>query len=195
MKNTLLLTIATAVLLSICLCGTARADDDYVPGTTHLTVDAGVLFGGDKLAERTYVLGGTDSVYAGKGVFADLGVLHNLDNPDWAFKGTVGIHSGFSAGFGSDVSFTRYPVDLVILYSDGHQHFGGGLTYHANPKLSGNGHVPDVVFKDAVGAVLEYQYRVFGVRYTNIRYKVDGPCTGRCSFDGSNFGIFFNFVF
>lgn len=195
MKKTYTSIAAAAAALLIGLCGTARADDDYIPGSTHPTVDVGVLFGGDKLAERTYVLGGTDSVYAGKGVFADLGVLHNFDTPDWAFKATVGIHSGFSAGFGSDISFKRYPFDLVLLYSDGNQHFGGGLTYHANPKLNGNGHVPDVTFKDAVGGILEYQYRVFGLRYTYIRYQVDGPCTGSCSFDGSTLGFFFNFVF
>jgi hypothetical protein len=182
--------------LALCLASPAvLAEDDYLPGTTHFTVDAGALFGGDKLAERTYVLGGTDSVYAGKGVFADLGFLHDFADSDWALKGTVGIQSGFSAGVGSDISFTRYPIDLVALYNLGNQHFGGGLTYHANPKLDGNGHVPDVVFKDPVGVVLEYQYRVFGFRYTNIRYRVNGPCTGRCSYDGSTLGFFFNFVF
>ena len=188
-------TLPLAALLLTCLCATARADQDYLPGTTHFTVDAGVLFGGDKLAERDYVLGGNDSVYAGKGLFADLGVLHDLAGTDWALKGTVGIHDGFSSGFGSDISFKRYPFDLVALYNQGHQHFGGGLTYHANPKLNGNGHVPDLTFKDAVGAVLEYQYRIFGFRYTAIRYRVEGPCTGRCSFDGSTLGFFFNFVF
>ncbi|HEY1991065.1 MAG TPA: hypothetical protein VGH71_01295 [Gammaproteobacteria bacterium] len=193
MNRTSILT--AAAVLSICLCGTARAEDDYLPDTTHFTVDMGVLFGGDKLAERTYVLGGTDSVYAGKALFADLGVLHDFTDSDWALKGTVGVQSGFSAGFGSDITFTRYPVDLVVLYTQGNQHVGGGLTYHANPKLNGNGHVPDLVFKDAVGAVLEYQYRIFGVRYTNIRYRIDGPCRGRCSFDGSTLGVFFNFVF
>lgn len=194
MKRALLSTAAAAALL-LCCCGAARADDDYIPGSTHPTLDVGVLFGGDRLAQRNYLLGGTDSVYAGKGVFADLGVLHNFDSPAWAFKATVGIHDGFSSGLGSDINFKRYPVDLVVLYSDGNQHLGFGLTYHANPKLNGNGHVPDLTFKDAVGAVLEYQYRIFGVRYTNIRYQVDGACTGRCGFDGSTLGLFFNFVF
>lgn len=188
--------IATATALALCLISPAvLAEDDYRPDTTHFTVDVGVLFGGEKLAERTYVLGGTDSVYAGKAVFADVGVLHNFDASDWSLKGTVGVQSGFSAGLGSDITFTRYPIDLVALYNVGNQHFGGGLTYHANPKLNGNGHVQDVVFKDPVGLVLEYQYRVFGFRYTNIRYRVDGACTGRCSYDGSTLGFFFNFVF
>ncbi|HEY1772113.1 MAG TPA: hypothetical protein VGH91_02845 [Gammaproteobacteria bacterium] len=188
--------IIASFALTFCLASpAAMAEDDYLPGTTHFTVDVGFLFGGDKLAERTYVLGGTDSVYAGKGLLADLGFLHDFGDSNWALKGTVGIQSGFSAGFGSDIAFTRYPIDLLALYNDGNQHFGGGLTYHANPKLNGNGHVPDVVFKDPVGLVLEYQYRIFGLRYTNIRYRVDGPCTERCSYDGSTLGFFFNFVF
>jgi hypothetical protein len=125
----------------------------------------------------------------------DVGFLHDFNDSDWALKGTVGIQSGFSAGFGSDIAFTRYPIDLLALYNVGNQHFGGGLTYHANPKLNGNGHVPDVTFKDPLGVVLEYQYRFIGFRYTNIRYKVNGPCTGKCSYDGSTLGFFFNFVF
>jgi hypothetical protein len=182
--------------LALCLASPAvLADDDWLPGTTHFTLDAGLLFGGDKLAERTYVLGGTDTVYAGKGVIADLGILHDFSDSAWALKGTVGIQSGFSAGLGSDISFTRYPVELVALYSVGNQHFGGGLSYHANPKLNANGHAPDVVFKDPLGLVLEYQYRIFGFRYTNIRYQVDGPCIRRCSYDGSTLGFFFNFIF
>ena len=186
----------TGFALMLCLAApAAMAEDDYVPGTTHFTIDTGVLFGGDKLADRTYVLGGTDSVYAGKGVFADAGFLHDFEASDWALKGTVGIFSGFSTGFGSDIAFKRYPVDLVLLYNVGHQHFGGGFTYHANPKFNGNGHVPDMTFKDPVGLMLEYQYRFIGIRYTNIRYRVDSPCSGRCSFDGSNLGLFFNFVF
>ena len=193
MKKSSILPAMAALL--VCLCGTARAEDEYLPDTTHFTVDTGVLFGGDKLAERTYVLGGTDSVYAGKSLFADVGVLHDFAESDWALKGTVGVQSGFSAGFGSDITFTRYPVDLVVLDNHGNQHFGGGLTYHANPKLNGNSHTPNLVFKDAVGAVLEYQYRIFGLRYTNVRYRVEGSCTGRCSYDGSTLGFFFNFVF
>ncbi len=127
--------IATATALALCLISPAvLAEDDYRPDTTHFTVDVGVLFGGEKLAERTYVLGGTDSVYAGKAVFADVGVLHNFDASDWSLKGTVGVQSGFSAGLGSDITFTRYPIDLVALYNVGNQHFGGGLTYHANPQ-------------------------------------------------------------
>jgi hypothetical protein len=182
--------------LALCLVSSAvLADDDWLPGTTHFTLDAGLVFGGDKLAERTYVLGGTDSVYAGKGVIADLGLLHDFSDSAWALKGTIGIQSGFSAGFGSDISFTRYPVELVALYSVGNQHFGGGFSYHANPKFNGNGHTPDVVFKDPVGLVLEYQYRIFGFRYTNIRYQVEGACMGRCSYDGSTLGFFFNFIF
>lgn len=182
--------------LTLCLTSPAvLASDDYEPGSSHFTLDTGLLSGGDKIAERQYVLGGTDSIYAGQGLFVDAGFLHDFAGSDWAFKATAGIQSGFTAGFGSDISFTRYPIELVALYDYGKQRFGGGLTYHADPKFNGNGHVPDIVFKDAVGAVLEYQYRFIGLRYTYVRYKVEGACTGRCSFNGSNLGFFFNFVF
>ena len=60
---------------------------------------------------------------------------------------------------------------------------------------------PNVDFSNAMGFILQYQYRFFGVRYTNINYKLSSPCTGSCSItgtgsvSGSSLGIFFDFVF
>ena len=50
-------------------------------------------------------------------------------------------------------------------------------------------------FDDATGAVVQYQWWHFGVRYTNIDYKVSGTCVGKCSYNGNNLGVFFNYVF
>jgi hypothetical protein len=185
------------VLGALCLAlpTFAQADDgDFEPGSTHPTLDTGVLFGGDKLVTENYIIGGHSTVYAGKGLFVDVGMLHNLQDSAWSFKGTAGVYTGFATGYYS-ATFTRYPLDLIALYNQGRYHFGFGLTYHANPKLDQNDHGPNEVFHDAVGGVLEIQYRVFGFRYTNIRYKVTGPCLGSCSYDGSTLGLFVNFVF
>lgn len=192
LKNLLAAFTCGIVLLPL----TVQADDDYQPGTTHPTVDIGVTVGGDRVATRHYTLfGGTDSVYAGKSLFFDFGVQHNFEDSPWSLKATAGIASGFTVGSGSDISLTRYPLDFLFLYNVERQHLGLGLTYHANPKLDQNGHGPDEAFHDPVGLVLEYQYRFIGFRATAIRYRVDGPCTGKCSYDGSSLGFFLNFVF
>ena len=189
--------ILAAFLGAACLAlpPLAQADDgEFEPGTTHPTLDTGVLFGGDKLVTENYLIGGHSTVYGGKGVFVDAGVLHNLQDSAWSFKGTAGAYTGFATGYYS-ATFTRYPLDLVALYNQGRYHFGLGLTYHANPKLDQNDHGPNEVFHDAVGGILEIQYRIFGFRYTNIRYRSEGACPGRCSYDGSTLGLYLNFVF
>lgn len=173
----------------------AWADGDYEPGTTHPTLDLGVNVGGDKLATENAILGGHNTLYAGNSLAFDFGVLHNYSGSDWSLKATAGIQEGFIPTHTSSPTFTRYPLDLVLLYNQERWHFGFGLTYHANPKLIQQGDVQDAAFHDAVGGVLEAQYRIFGFRYTNIRYTSSGPCPGRCSYDGSTLGLFLNFVF
>jgi len=186
---------ASAALLCLLALGPVLADDDYEPGTTHPTIDLGANVGGDKLATYNPLFGGHDTLYAGKSLSADFGVQHNLADTDWSLKATAGIEKGFIPTHTGGPTFTRYPLDLLLLDNHGRWHFGFGLTYHANPKLLQGGNGPDGVFHDAVGGVLEAQYRIFGFRYTNIRYTSEGACPGRCSYDGSTLGLYLNFVF
>lgn len=189
--------ILAALIGALCCLAlsTSWADDDYAPGTTHPTLDLGVAFGGDKLATENAFIGGHNTLYAGKSLYFDFGVQHNLDDTDWSLKATAGVQRGFIPTHTAYPTFTRYPLDLLLLDNHGRWHFGFGLTYHANPKLQQNGTGPDAAFHDALGGVLEVQYRIFGFRYTNIRYTSDGPCPGRCSYDGSTLGLYLNFVF
>ena len=59
--------------------------------------------------------------------------------------------------------------------------FGGGLTYHINPRLEGGGSAGglDVDFKNALGAVLQADSRVnqmigVGARFTMLEYDAEG---------------------
>lgn len=195
MKRKFILTAITVALLSLCFCSTVQADDDWQPGTVHPTLETGVVFGGDRLATRHYVIGGHSSVYGGKGLYLAFGVLDNFDDSPWSFKGMVGEQTGFSTGFSTSISFTRYPIDALLMYTHGRQHLGFGLTYQANPKFDPNNGSPDVAFHDALGPTLEYQYRFIGLRYTYARYRAVSTCLDKCSYDGSYFGLLFNFVF
>ncbi len=186
---------ASAALLCLLTLGPVLADDAYEPGTTHPTLDLGANVGGDKLAAYNPLVGGHDAVYAGKSLSFDFGVQHNFADSDWSLKATAGVQRGFIPTHTGWPTFTRYPLDLLLLDNHGRWHFGFGLSYHANPKLLQDGHGPDGVFHDAVGGVLEAQYRIFGFRYTNIRYTSEGVCPGRCSYDGSTLGLYLNFVF
>lgn len=188
--------ILAGFALMLCLVAPAAlASDDWEPGSVHPTLETGVAFGGDRLATRHYIVGGHSSVYAGKGLYLAFGVLDNFDDSPWSFKGTAGEQTGFSTGFSTSISFTRFPIDMLFMYTHGRQHLGLGLTYQANPKFDPNNGSPDVAFKDALGPTLEYQYRFMGLRYTYARYRAVSTCLEKCSYDGSYFALFFNFVF
>lgn len=191
--------VLTGFALALCLASpVALADnDDWQPGTEHVAFETGVAWGGDRIATRHYIIGGHSTVYAGKGLYFAFGILDNFDDSPWSFKAMAGEQTGFSTGFSTSINFTRYPIDLILLHTNGRQHFGFGLTYQANPKYNPNNGAADSVFHDALGPTLEYQYRFIGVRYTYARYRAVSPsdCLDKCSYDGSYFGLLFNFVF
>ena len=188
--------LAACVLMLCCASPAVLADDDdWQPGTLHPTLETGIAFGGDRLASQHYLIGGRSSVYGGKGLYVSVGLLDNFDGSAWSFKGMVGQQTGFSTGLSSSISFTRYPVDLMALYTRGRQHLGFGLTYQADPKFDPNNGTPDIAFHDALGPTLEYQYRFMGLRYTYARYRAVSTCLDKCSYDGSYIALFFNFVF
>lgn len=190
----------SAALLGVCsLCafGTAQAFDDfgYYPGTTRMVVDAGLTGGGDKLATVVYTNGDTNTIYAGNGLIADFGVQHNFAYSNWSLKATVGFDYTAATASNATISFTRYPVDVLLLYNMGRQHVGFGLTEHFSPELDMDGFGPNVNFNSATGVILQYQYSVFTVRATGIHYTVQGNCPGNCSVNGGNLGVFFTFAF
>lgn len=171
------------------------ADDGYEPGTTQASVDAGLALGGDKLATVTFTNGDTKTLHAGDGLFASMGAQHNFADTDWAFRGTLGFkYNAISASNGT-ISFTRYPLDLLAIYSHERHHIGFGLAYDMSGRLDMDGFGPNADFKNAAGLVLQYQYWMFGVRYTSIKYKVSN-CSGTCnSIDGSSLAFLFNYQF
>ncbi|MGE5625037.1 MAG: hypothetical protein ACM3ZT_05765 [Bacillota bacterium] len=189
--------ILAALLGALCFCAlpTAQAFGEYVPDATQLTVDTGLDFGGDKLVTVAFTDGSTKSLNAGDGVFGDVGVLHNFGSSGWGLKGTIGVkYNAISASNGT-ISFIRFPLDVLGIYTYGNHHFGAGLTYVMSPKTNLDGFGPDTDYNNATGLVLQYQYWLFGLRYTNLKYHVSGICFSGCSFDGSSLGFFANFVF
>lgn len=175
----------------------ARADfGDYgwAPGSTRMAVDSGIGGGGDKLVTVTYTNGDTRTLYAGDGLYADLGVQHNFADSDWSLKASVGFDYTAASGSNATVSFNRYPLDLLAIYSIGRSHIGFGLTEHLSPRLDLDGLGPNTDFDAAAGVVLQYQYWLFGVRLTGISYKASG-CSSGCSINGNSLSLYFNYVF
>ena len=169
----------------------------FTPGTMRVALDAGLAGGGDKLATVTFTDGSTKSINAGDALFVDIGFLHNFAASDWSLKGTIGYAVTSVHASNGDFTFDRYPLDLIAIFSHGDHHFGVGATYQLSPHLNLDGFAPNANFDNAAGLILQYQYWMFGVRYTNITYKTvrSVHCIAHCSFDGSSLGLFFNFAF
>jgi hypothetical protein len=178
-------------LLGIMVCISVDADP-LPPGTssTHFTLDAGLTGGGDKLATVTFTDGSTKSIYAGNAIFGDMGFLTDFGASNWSFKGTLGYAYTAIVAKNATISFSRFPLDAIAVYSYGRNHFGAGLTYYLNPKLDMDGFAPNVDFDNSLGWLIEYRYWLFGIRYTNITYR-----SSQGNVNGSNLGLFFNYTF
>lgn len=177
-------------------CGMAHAQDNphADTGDTRAVMDLGIARGGDKIVGASFYIGGDSSIHAGDAYYADFGLLHRFENSHWSFKATLGYSFAIIPRDGGNFSFRRTPLDVIAIYNTGRQHFGIGLTDHMNPRFDADGHDPDVHYNNAAGALLQYQYRMFGVRYTYIRYKAwDVP--GNPVLDGSSLGLFVSFMF
>lgn len=159
------------------------------------SLETGIAFGGDRLAGEHAIVGGNNSLYAGNSAYLVFGPQFNFAGSQWSLKAMGGIQHGFLLSHVTSPSFTRYPLDLLLLDNHGDWHFGFGLSYHLNPKLRPQGDGPDFSFHNALGAVLEAQYQIFGLRYTSIRYRSSGACPEFCRYDGSTLGLYMNFVF
>jgi hypothetical protein len=145
---------------------------------THLVLTLGIGTGGDKLAEVEYDHGDDGDVRAGGLILAGVGINHQFGN-NWELQATLNyLFDGADADNG-DVSFARWPIDVLAFYRTGNHRFGGGLTYHMNPKfdIDIDYYVDDSIdFDDALGFVVEYDYFFtnnfsVGVRGTLIDYE------------------------
>jgi len=52
---------------------------------------------------------------------------------------TLSWKEGIINASNGDITFMRYPVDVLVFYNMEKVRFGGGATYHLNPKLRATG--------------------------------------------------------
>lgn len=182
---------------SLLVFGSAQADvgdDGWTPGD-HWVMDAGINGGGDTLATINWSDDTTSGIYAGNGLFGDFGMQRNFADTDWSLKATLGFDYNFVSGSNGRITFNRYPLDLLAIYSSGDSHIGFGVTEHFEPRLKLDGFGPNEDFNNATGVMVQYQYWLFGIRATSIRYEISSGCSANCRRNGSSIGVFFNYPF
>lgn len=193
-KRILALSLGALSLLALTPAWADFDDFGWEPGTTRAAVDAGIGGGGDKLVVVQYTDGRTRTIYGGDGAYGDFGVQYNFADAPWSLKTTIGFDYTAVSGDNATVSFNRYPLDVLAIYSAGRSHLGFGLTEHFAPRLDLDGLGPNQDFNSATGVIVQYQYWLFGVRLTGITYKAS-DCSSGCNVSGNNLSVFFNYTF
>ncbi len=160
-----------------------------------LVLEGGLHFGGDELARVPYTNGSTTSIDAGALFSFGIGAGFDLA-PDIESRVTIGIKTDEATASNGDISFTRYPIDVLFLYNVGDWKLGGGITYHLNPKYEENGVGTGLraEFDDALGLLLEIDRNLgiiyLGARVTFIDYEsIPSATVRKATFNGDSFGI------
>lgn len=161
-------------------------------------VHAGLDFGGDEMVEVFFDDGESDEINAGELLYVAGGLIVQTAprlNEHLETQLTIGWKFDSVDAENGDVTFSRFPLEALQFVKNGRWRFGGGLTYHLNPTLEGDGVVGDldVEFDDALGVVAQVDFAannhlLIGGRLTFIDYEIDDVDAE--SVDGNSFGIF-----
>jgi hypothetical protein len=182
-------------LASAAVAPAASLAQDFRP-----MVKAGYDFGGDTLVTAVFTNGSTQSIKANDGLFVGGGVSILNDAKNLQGEVTLSVkYESIDASNGS-VEFTRFPLEALVFYRESQFRLGGGVTYHLSPKVKSSGVVGglSIDFKDALGVVLQADYRVWremavGLRYTILEYKTASGPAGTAKSNG--FGVAFRMSF
>lgn len=163
-------------------------------------VKAGLDFGGETLATAEFEDGDTEEIKAGEGVYFGGGLTLINDGRDLELHLTAAYKFAVINADNGDIEWTRWPLEALAFYRFPQVRIGGGLVYHVNPKLEGDGVVRniDVRFENALGAVVQVDWRItdaiaLGGRLTWLDYKAKAPASGRVSADGIGLSFSMNF--
>lgn len=163
----------------------------------HFALETGLHAGGDDLVTVTFSDGSTEDIDAGGLVSLGLGVAVDL-REDLELRFMHNYKADSVTASNGSIDFTRWATHLSLMYRVDAWRFGGGLAYHSNIELDGDG-VASVVsadFDNATGWLLEFNYfwggLYLGGQYTNIDYTYTGSST---EVDASSLGVVLGYQF
>lgn len=183
-----------ALLTTLAALGTAQAAD------VRPLIKTGLDFGGETMVNVLFANGETQKVRGNEGFYLGGGAAIINDAKDWEYHITLAYKMAFIDAENGDVDWTRIPFEALAFYRLQRVRFGGGLTYHLNPRLEGSGVVGglDVKFKNALGVVLQVDWRIteniaLGGRFTAIEYEAKSGGVGTAEANGV--GVAFSMSF
>jgi hypothetical protein len=159
----------------------------------------GVDFGGRTIVVAEFTNGDTERIGAHEGFYLGGGVAY-LPTPNLELNLTAAYKFATIEARNGDIEWTRWPVDALAFYRWPRFRAGGGLTYHVAPRLDGDGAAEglDVRFKNALGAVVQADWRItehmfLGVRFTALTYKAKDPVEEDARSNGWGIAFSYNF--
>jgi hypothetical protein len=163
-------------------------------------VKAGYDFGGETLVTVFFTDGSSERIKANEGLYLGGGAVFASESGSMEFHLTLAYKMEMVDGRNGDAEWTRIPLEALAFYRFPKARVGGGLAYHLSPSLEGSGTISalDIDFKDALGVVLQADYRftdrlAAGLRYTMMEYEAKAPFSGKAKTDGV--GITFSYAF
>jgi hypothetical protein len=188
--------VFTGLALAMAALGAQAAE----PGKISPFLGGGVTFGGDTLATVEFVNGPTEKIRGG-GLVALYGGAQMQVTEQMVLQASMGYHvDDTSPASNGSVRFSRYPIDVLALFSVSNQvRLGGGVQVSTSPKLTGSGAASniDLKYKNSAGAVIEGEYLVsqhVGVKLRFVAHKYKEKITGFTA-DGNHIGLTANWYF
>lgn len=165
----------------------------------HFLMGMGLTFGGDTLYTAHFTDGSSRNVSSGRLVHFYGGYDYRFDNR-MSVQTTLGYHFDNISAKNGDISFSRYPLEVLGYYGPTDSfRIGAGFRYAMNPKVSSSGEASgnNRSFKDAAGFVVEAEYLFspqvgLKVRAVNEKYKQEGSST---SVSGNHGGVYGSYYF
>ena len=124
----------------------------------------GLTGGGDTLSSVRFTNGSTEKIQAGGLIHAAAGVLWTPTDIPFAGHLMFGYHVDNITADNGDLRFSRYPIEVLALYTGaGPLRLGAGLRYVNSPKLSvsiDGQSGANVTYDDTVGVIVEVGYQI-----------------------------------
>jgi len=182
----------------------AVASISWASDDVKLGIQGGFSDGGDTLATAYFTDGTSEEIKAGSGLLIGAFTIVPLSNNGIGLKLAANYMSDSITAGNGELTFTRLPLDALVLKQVNKLQVAAGLTYHLNPEYESTYSSGEQVDADnALGLLLEANYQIYnknkdslsiniGARYTNIEYKFNGVTK---KVDGSNLAITAGVIF
>jgi hypothetical protein len=189
------------LVCALALTSVSSAYAQNQPNPLRFMVGIGLTAGGDNVATVQYTDGSSSNISAGTGVQMMTGLDYRIDQ-NFSAQATIGYQTQIAHASNGDLSFDRFPIELLGYYHINNQwRVGGGVRFVNSPKLNGSGagagYTED--YNSSTGFILEAEYFPMprlGIKFRAVKqsYTPSGQYNA-ASINGDHAGVFADYYF